>query len=160
MSVEHVIVDKIEKRDVCRPSVTGHIISHLLEAMDQYPGDQKFKLVLVPIYELEHGKEIEARQAQPSFSIKAIASQMKPISKDPETTSNMEKLARRCWCTSCDAAVMPSHRAEQEQKAKEKAELQAICQELKKFAEDHPEITAHLTQPNHFDGDLLLEEKL
>lgn len=59
MSVEHVIVDKIEKRDACRPSVTAHINSHLLEAMDQYPGDQKFKLVLVPIHELEHNNATE-----------------------------------------------------------------------------------------------------
>ena len=59
MSVEHIIVDKIERKDVARPSMTGHICSHLLEAMDQYPRDQKFKLVLVPIYELEHDHATE-----------------------------------------------------------------------------------------------------
>ena len=115
-----------------------HAIQAIIDELNKRESDIASK------WYAEHGKEIEAKQAQPSFSINAITSQLKPISKDPETIARMERLGRWCWCTSYDAEVMPSHRAEQEQKAKEKAELQAICQELKKFAEDHPEITAHL----------------
>lgn len=121
-----------------RKTLYPHAIQSIIDELNNRESDIAAK------WYAEHGKEIEARQTQPSFSINAITSQLKPISKDPETASRMERLARWCWCTSYDAEVMPSHRAEQEQKAKEKAELQAISQELKKLAEDHPEITAHL----------------
>ncbi len=68
-------------------------------------------------HENEDFGDVMQKDVKPSFSLRLLEQMSdQPIKyKSKEDEDRIERLQRFLWCTSYDAAVMPSHMAEQQQ---------------------------------------------